>query len=85
MSWAPEVTVESGGTWTGNALRFATKEEAERYARDLAMRWTSVRDWRCVEKDERVNYKIEDGRLVYIQADPFMVQQAKLAAILGEV
>ncbi len=44
-----EVIADSSGTWTGNALRYATKEEAEAEARDLAMRWTLVRDWRVVD------------------------------------
>lgn len=38
-------------TWTGNALLFPTLEEAEEYARDLFMRWTSVKFWRVVDEN----------------------------------
>ncbi len=47
-----EVQADNTGTWAGNALRFVTEGEAEAYALDLAMRWTSVRDWRVVEEEE---------------------------------
>jgi len=50
MSWKPEVQADSTGTWVGNALRFATKEEAEGKVLAFAMRWTS----RVVECDEPV-------------------------------
>src|SRR6476469_6351131 len=43
-SWKPEVIASKGGQCTGNALRFATKLEAERYVYDLAVRWTLVTD-----------------------------------------
>lgn len=56
MSWKPEVETRPG-EWTGNALRFATKEEAEGYALDLAMRWTAVKDTRVVECSDAVNYR----------------------------
>jgi len=63
MSWKPEVIADSSGKWVGNAVAFATKEEAERWASDLAMRWTLVREWRAVESDEPVNYAIIDNKL----------------------
>jgi hypothetical protein len=63
MSWAPEVIADNSGKWCGNALRFATREEAEANVLDLAMRWTLVRDTRVVESDEPVNYTWIDGRL----------------------
>lgn len=47
-----EVIADNSGTWAGNALRFATRDEAERYARDLEMRWMAVRQWRVVESDD---------------------------------
>ena len=55
MSWKPEVIADNSGKWCGNGLAFATKDEAERWARDLSMRWTLVRDYRAVESDEEVN------------------------------
>lgn len=44
-----EVIADSTGKWCGNGLEFATKEEAEEYALDLAFRWSSVREWRVVD------------------------------------
>jgi hypothetical protein len=70
MSWAPEVIADNSGKFCGNALRFATREEAEANVRDLAMRWTSVRDTRVVESPDPVNYAVIDGRLVRLEEDP---------------
>jgi hypothetical protein len=47
-----EVIADSSGKWCGNAMRFATREGAEAYARDLAWRWTLVREWRVVPAEE---------------------------------
>jgi hypothetical protein len=44
-----QVIADSTGQWCGNNLVFATREEGEAYARDLANRWTLVRQWRVVE------------------------------------
>jgi hypothetical protein len=57
MSWKPEVIADASGTWAGNGLRFATKEEAEGNVRNLMMRWFAVREWRVVESDDPVNYR----------------------------
>jgi|TARA_Y100000310_G_scaffold80589_2_gene77269 hypothetical protein len=46
-----EVQADASGTWAGNALRFDTRAEAEDWARNLASRWTAVREWRVVEED----------------------------------
>jgi hypothetical protein len=66
MSWKPEVIADNSGQWCGNALRFATREEAEANVLNLAMRWTLVRDTRVVESDEPVNYAWIDGRLTKV-------------------
>jgi hypothetical protein len=63
MAWKPEVIADSSGKWNGNALRFATREEAEANARDLAMRWTLVREFRATECDDPVNYRWINGKL----------------------
>jgi hypothetical protein len=63
MSWAPEVIADSSGKFCGNALRFATREEAEQNVRDLMFRWTAVRETRVVESDDPVNYRWVDGHL----------------------
>jgi hypothetical protein len=64
MSWAPEVIADSSGQWVGNALRFATREEAEQNVQDLFFRWTVVREMRVVESEEPVTHAWVDGRLV---------------------
>jgi len=68
MSWKPEVIADSSGKWCGNALRFATKEEAERSAADLSMRWLAVREWRAVESEDPVNYAIVGNELKAVEA-----------------
>ena len=55
VSWAAEVIADSSGQFCGNLLRFATKEAAEVYAKDLFSRWTSVKEWRVVESADPVN------------------------------
>src|SRR5229473_3394484 len=55
MSFNPEVIADASGKWCGNALRFATREEAEANVRDLMMRWFAVRETRVVESDDPVN------------------------------
>lgn len=65
-SYKPEVIADSTGQWYGNALRFATREEALDNVRDLEMRWFSVRDTRVVESDDPVNYRWVSGKLVEV-------------------
>jgi len=64
MAWKPEVMVAGETKWCGNALRFATKEEAEGNVKALMWKWTAVNDTRVVEVDEPVNYAWVDGALV---------------------
>lgn len=56
-----EVIADGSGKWCGNALVFATKEEAEAYAQDLFMRWTAVREKRVVETEVAVNYRWDEA------------------------
>ena len=49
--WRVEVIADNSGNWAGNALTFTDKAEAWAYARDLAARWTLVRDIRVVPVD----------------------------------
>ena len=58
MSWKPEVIADAGGTWAGNALRFATEDEAKIYVADLKERWMNVTDTRVVTSDDPVNHAI---------------------------
>ncbi len=64
-SYAPEVFVEN--KWSRNALRFATRAEAEANARDLFMRWTMCSDSRATEAEEAPNYTYTDGQLDAIE------------------
>jgi hypothetical protein len=63
MSFKPEVIADASGKWCGNALRFATRGEAEGNVQDLMMRWFAVTETRVVESDDPVNYRYVDGRL----------------------
>jgi hypothetical protein len=56
MSFAPEVIADRSGKWCGNALRFATREEAEANVKHLFYSWTNVTDTRVVESTDPVNY-----------------------------
>lgn len=51
--------VKTSGDSAGatNALRFATREEADAYGIDLACRWTAVREIETREMPEPVNYR----------------------------
>lgn len=63
MSFAPEVIADRDGKFVGNAVRFATREEAEGNVRDLMSRWMLVTDTRVVESEDPVNYRWVDGKL----------------------
>lgn len=43
------------GHLTSNALRFATREQAEEYGRDLASRWMGMDSWAVQESADPVN------------------------------
>lgn len=64
MSFKPSVSTDGGATFNENALAFATREEAETSAKDLMARWLLVTDWRVIESDQPVNYRMRyDGAL----------------------
>jgi hypothetical protein len=63
MSFKPEVIADASGKWVGNDIAFATREEAEIYAKDLFNRWMLVTDTRVVESSEPVNRRIADGKM----------------------
>jgi hypothetical protein len=62
-SYEPQVLAYGETYWCGNALRFATRKEAEDYVFDLSMRLTGVKETRVVESDDEVNYTFHDGKL----------------------
>ena len=66
-SYAPEVIADGSGKWCGNALRFATREEAELNVIELSYRWFAVSKTRVVESDDPVNYRWIDGKLEPIE------------------
>ena len=54
MSWKWEMK-DTDGRWITNALRFATKEQAEAYGADLRWRWLGMPEpARAAESDEPV-------------------------------
>lgn len=55
MSYRPMFLCQD--EWCGNALVFATHEEAEGYARDLFSRWTVPSKWRVDEVDLPVTHR----------------------------
>jgi hypothetical protein len=57
MSWKPEV--KCNGEWSSNALRFATKEEAEASGKELRSRWWVPTDSRGTESTDPVNYTFD--------------------------
>ena len=75
MSFKPEVIADTSNKWCGNALHFATREEAEANVRDLVMRWLAVREARVVESDDPVNYRYINGRLESLTSGAAMPAQ----------
>jgi hypothetical protein len=75
MSFKPEVIADASGKWCGNALRFATREEAEANVQDLMMRWFAVLETRVVESDDPVNYRYVDGRLENLTTEEAMPEK----------
>lgn len=68
MSFKPQVeTVNDPGKFLGNALAFATFDEAYQNARDLSHRWMLVKDYRAIESDEPVTHTYVDGVLGYAE------------------
>ena len=49
--------------WCGNALVFATEEEATEYGEDLYCRWAAVNKWRAVPTEKEPNYQFINGAI----------------------
>jgi len=45
MKYKVWVIADSSGQWCTNGLEFDDVQSAETYAKDLAWRWTAVREW----------------------------------------
>jgi len=67
MSFKVEVLVAGESEWASNALRFATKKEAEDYGADLWRRWTAVKKYRIVVVDEPVNCRFTKNGLEFLR------------------
>lgn len=61
---AEVTTAGDGGAYATNGLLFESKAEAERYALDLALRWTAVKDWRIREATAE---ELENGSIATAQ------------------
>ena len=68
-SYKPEVQVGEDPKWYDNALRFATREEAQRSADDLMGRWLLVTARRATESPDPVNWRLDDTGLHHVLAD----------------
>jgi hypothetical protein len=62
-SWKTEVCTMYQGqdTWDSNALRFATKKEAEKYGDELLSRWMVPIASRAVESDDPITHIFDDS------------------------
>ena len=65
-SYKPMFLIE--GEWGQNAVRFATRKEAEDNARAKFNAWLLAEGYRVDESDDEPNYSYADGRLVAIDA-----------------
>jgi hypothetical protein len=68
MSYKAEVIADSSGQWVSNALRFESEQEALAYGKDLAWRWTLVREMRVVASDDAPNCVWANGKLEVVQS-----------------
>lgn len=63
MAWKVEVQTADSVEWIGNGVRLDSESEAQEYAKDLNIRWTSVGAARLVETKVPANYCWKDGKL----------------------
>jgi hypothetical protein len=61
MSWKPAIKVYGEEPFYTNGQTFATKEEAEKSARNRLWNWSLAEDSKAVESEEPVNYRWVDG------------------------
>ena len=69
MSFNPEVQTGNDPKFYGNALAFATRQEAMENARDLMNRWMLVVDYRAVESTDPATHTWVAGQLGYVLAE----------------
>ena len=59
MNKSFKIEVLVSGKWSSNALRFATKEEAEASVRELMSRWYIPEDGRAAESEDPVSHQFD--------------------------
>lgn len=69
MAWKVEVIADETGEFISNNLVFATQAEADDYGRQLAYRWTAVKDWRSTETNAEVNCVFSSGHTTFIKGE----------------
>jgi len=57
ISFAAYFRTASDCSFATNALRFATREEAEGYGADLYQRWLGAKEWEVRETDDPVRHR----------------------------
>ena len=65
QSWVCEANDGSG--FARNGLRFATKEEADKWGSGLMWRWLGCKEVRSVQTADAVNARYEGDTLVYLE------------------
>ncbi len=55
LSYKVGVKTSGDREFVFNGLRFATREEAESYGKNLFLRWTAVTEWEVHEATEEPN------------------------------
>jgi hypothetical protein len=62
-SWKAEFRTGTDPKFYDNAIRLATRQEAEDYGADLHRRWTLVVEHHSVESSDPVSHTFHDGTL----------------------
>jgi hypothetical protein len=70
MSWKASIRTYGDPKYYDNAVRFATRTEADWYGSDLSSRWTQAEHYKVGKSTDPVNYRIDDGKLVRIEENP---------------
>ena len=68
-SFAAYFKTKGDSTFATNELRFATKQEAEAYARNLFMRWLGASEWKVEPHTDAPNYVFANGRATPIKEE----------------
>lgn len=78
MSWKIEIE-DRDGKMVGNAIRLATKEEAEGHAAELYSRWMGCPSRPvAVECDDPVNYTFKDWKLCPLERPDLAVNKDRI-------